>query len=47
MLPMTVTLVYLSGKLGLVTGQGLFGVLRTRPSPVRPGNPAVTQGGNR
>src|ERR1700758_666622 len=29
LLPMTIAAVYLSGKLGQVTGQGLFGVLRT------------------
>src|ERR1700712_2340703 len=28
-MPMMVTVVYLSGKLGQVTGQGLFSVLRT------------------
>jgi len=32
MLPMMVTVVYLSGKLGLVTGQGLFTVLRSHSS---------------
>jgi len=29
-LPMMIAVVYLSGKLGLVTGQGLFSVLRRR-----------------
>jgi Mn2+/Fe2+ NRAMP family transporter len=32
LLPMMVTVVYLSGKLGLVTGQGLFSVLRSHSS---------------
>lgn len=32
LLPMMVTVVYLSGKLGLVTGQGLFTVLRSHSS---------------
>jgi Mn2+/Fe2+ NRAMP family transporter len=32
MFPMMVAVVYLSGKLGQVTGQGLFGVLRSQYS---------------